>query len=146
MRDTTFTDANGPNAHPATRAAKNGIEIARPTHPGTSVRPDCRNCLLRDIQLGPFWAWTMELPKFLLSRASSESANATFGTEGRTANIVLEGAANRCKQMIFDNDTGRIVESNKPCDKDVTLDEKGMPIPQGTVRRLGAISKSFSKQ
>jgi hypothetical protein len=87
---------------------------------------------------------TMEMPGFNPSRALPEGVSATFGPEGRTANIILEPAPNRCKQMIFDNDTGRIVESNRPCDKSVILNDKG--VPMGTVRRLDAIAKSFSGQ
>ena len=48
--------------------------------------------------------------------------------------------------MTFNNDTGRLVEVSKPCEKDnVRLDDKGVPMPMGTVHRLDAISKSFSK-
>jgi hypothetical protein len=98
------------------------------------------------IGLGLLLAMTTEFPSSILSRGSSEHAIATSGARMRTATIVLEPIANRCRQVIFDNDTGRSVEINKPCEKTVILDDNGVPIPHGTVRRLDAISKSFLKQ
>jgi hypothetical protein len=82
----------------------------------------------------------------LVARGSSSSALPASRPDTRTANIVLEAAAGRCRQMAFNNETGRIVEVPGRCEKeDVRLDHKGVPMPMGTVRRLDAISKSFSK-
>ena len=46
--------------------------------------------------------------------------------------------------MKFDNDNGRTIEQFKPCDNAGILDANGVPVPVGTIRRLDAISKSFS--
>jgi hypothetical protein len=80
------------------------------------------------------------------SHSTRPSHEATIPpTEPRTANIVLEYAGNRCRQMIFDNDTGQSMERIGPC-PEVVRDGKGEAPAQGTIRRLDAISKSFSKQ
>ena len=47
--------------------------------------------------------------------------------------------------MKFDNDSGRAIEQFKPCDNAGILDANGAPVPAGTVRRLDAIGKSFSR-
>lgn len=57
--------------------------------------------------------------------------------------IVLQKDENRCEQMKFDNDGGRIIENFKPCDNTIIRDAHGAPLPMGTVHRLDAISKSF---
>ena len=81
----------------------------------------------------------------LSTRASHEATIPSVSAESRTANIVLEYAGNRCRQMIFDNDTGQSIERIGPC-SEVVRDGKGEAPAQGTIRRLDAISKSFSKQ
>jgi hypothetical protein len=43
----------------------------------------------------------------------------------------------------FNNQTGRMTRSQQPCDM-TTRDSNGVPVPQGTIHRLDAISKSFS--
>jgi hypothetical protein len=63
--------------------------------------------------------------------------------EERTGTIVHEGDMNRCEQMTFDNESGRTIEYPAPCGNRNVLDAHGVPIPQGTVHRLDAISKSF---
>jgi hypothetical protein len=55
-------------------------------------------------------------------------------TESRTGNIFLGPSATGCRY--FDNDTGRVLDSGKPCEKIVSR-------PVGTARRLDAISKAF---
>ncbi len=47
--------------------------------------------------------------------------------------------------MKFDNDSGRPIGQFKPCDTADILDANGVPMPTGTIRRLDAISKSFSR-
>jgi hypothetical protein len=49
--------------------------------------------------------------------------------------------ADSCRQQNYDNQTGRIVSINS-CNKAVH-DTAGAPVPQGTIRRLDAISNSF---
>ena len=44
-----------------------------------------------------------------------------------------------CRQQVFDNQTGRVTQSSRPCE-----DAPGDGVPLGTIHRLNAISKSFS--
>jgi hypothetical protein len=68
-------------------------------------------------------------------------------TAPRTAHIVFDPATDRCRQILFDNDTGRSSGTMMPCPEvAATGSGKALPAPSGTVRRLDAISKSFSKQ
>lgn len=62
-----------------------------------------------------------------------------------TGTIIVQEPRERCKQMKFDNDNGRTIEQFKPCDNAGILDANGVPVPVGTIRRLDAISKSFSR-
>ena len=79
----------------------------------------------------------------LLARASPERAvTATPDIEARTASIVLEPQGGRCRDLVFDNDTGEIAERVKPCEVSVAVDDKGFR----SLRRLDAISKSFLKK
>ena len=59
--------------------------------------------------------------------------------------VVMAADGDRCKQLKFDNDTGRIDQDATPCDNNnkVIFDKTGAPVPVGTVRRLDAISRSF---
>jgi hypothetical protein len=96
---------------------------------------------------GAIWLATgAKLPTLSLSNGPGQTTTSPPVTEPRTANIVFEPTANRCRQIVFDNDTGRRFETVRPCEKNTILDSKGVPVPLGTVRRLDAISKSFSKQ
>jgi hypothetical protein len=59
-----------------------------------------------------------------------------------TAKVMTDSAdGNGCRQQVFDNQTWRMTRS-QPCDTTVR-DSNGVPRPEGTVRRLDAISKSF---
>jgi hypothetical protein len=49
----------------------------------------------------------------------------------------------QCRQLIFDNQTGRMVSSDQLCDA-TGVDGTGVVVPSGTIHRLDAISKSFS--
>ena len=60
--------------------------------------------------------------------------------------ILQETGGQQCALAKFDNDTGRTIESSRHCENIVVLDSRGVPVPQGTVHRLDAISKSFSGQ
>lgn len=48
-----------------------------------------------------------------------------------------------CKRLKFD-DSGRLFQDVVPCDQSGPRDARGQPVPVGTMRRLDAISKSFS--
>ena len=84
------------------------------------------------------------VPQFFVSRVASDGAATAAPVEHRTGMIVVQTDANRCQQREFDNDTGRVLDSAAPCGSGVVLDAHGVPVPVGTVHRLGAISKSFS--
>jgi hypothetical protein len=103
--------------------------------------------LAATLGLGLLLATKRELPALLLARASPDRATtATRGIEARTASIVLEPQGGRCRDLVFDNDTGEIAERAKPCEASVAVDDKGVPLPVGTLRRLDAIGKSFLKK
>lgn len=83
--------------------------------------------------------------RYLASLISPLTPAAAVNTGAeRMGKIVVGGGLNQCKQMNFDNESGRISEDRIPCDDRVVLNSRGVPIPQGTVHRLDAISKSFS--
>jgi hypothetical protein len=63
--------------------------------------------------------------------------------ELRTARITTNSDGNGCWQKVFDNQTGRVLQSRKPCEA-AAYDINGVPVPIGTIHRLDAISKSFS--
>jgi hypothetical protein len=48
-----------------------------------------------------------------------------------------------CSQQVFDNQTGRMRQSQLPCEA-IAYDSNGAPVPVGTIHRLDAIRKSFS--
>jgi hypothetical protein len=103
--------------------------------------------LAATLGLGLLLTTKRDLPALLLARASPERAvTATPGIEARTASIVLEPQGGRCRDLVFNNDTGEIAERARPCEASVAVDDKGVPLPVGTLRRLDAISKSFLKK
>jgi hypothetical protein len=82
----------------------------------------------------------------IFSWNSAKPASASAGSQGNTATIIFEPTDSRCKQMVFNNDTGRIAEPRTPCENGVILDSNGLPVATGTAGRLDAISKSFLKR
>jgi hypothetical protein len=86
-------------------------------------------------------AATSDAPTLLFMRRPPPAAP----QQSRIGKIVLESTPERCRQMIFDNDTGRITPDDSPCDDGVRRDVTGTPMPMGTVQRLEAISKAFSR-
>jgi hypothetical protein len=59
---------------------------------------------------------------------------------------VLPPANNKCRLIAFNNDTGKMVETSKPCETKPALDDKGVPVPEATMRRMDSIRQGFSKQ
>ena len=89
-------------------------------------------------------AVTTDIAVLLRSVQSSKEPMSTSElAETRTGKIVLNTDLNDCKEMKFDNSSGRVIEGFSPCENKDDVDSKGMPVPQGTIRRLDAISKSF---
>ena len=78
----------------------------------------------------------------LLSNVISQSA--IGGGNSRTAAILMETESGHCRQFTFDNDSGQILPSGELCEPEVSTDAHGDPMPIGTMKRLDAISKSFS--
>jgi hypothetical protein len=68
-----------------------------------------------------------------------------FGIEERNGSIVLKAENNRCRQIAFNNDTGAMKETSKPCYDKPAFVEKGVPVPDATVRRLDSIRQGFGK-
>jgi len=69
-----------------------------------------------------------------------------FGIEERNGSIVLKAENNRCRQIAFNNDTGQMKETSKPCYDKPVLDDKGVPVPEATIRRMDSIREGFGKK
>jgi hypothetical protein len=89
-------------------------------------------------------ALTTTLPSAIIQRTPLGPRD-TFGIEERNGAIVLPAANNRCRQIAFNNDTGRMVETSRPCENKPALDDKGIPVPEATIRRMDSIRQGFSK-
>lgn len=74
---------------------------------------------------------------------TSAIARSESSSEPLPTGTIAESDIELCKRLTFD-DTGRAFQSVVPCDQSSTRDARGQPVPAGTVRRLDAISKSFS--
>lgn len=82
----------------------------------------------------------------LVGSINSKAPTATGSTfdETHVGKIVLQAGTGKCKQIKFDNDSGGFAESSASCDDKIIFDKHGVPVPQGTIHRLDAISKSFA--
>ena len=88
-------------------------------------------------------AMTTDLPSSIVQPLGPRDK---FGIEERNGSIVLKAENNRCRQIAFNNDTGTMKETSKPCyDKPISV-EKGVPLPEATVRRMDTIRQGFGKQ
>jgi hypothetical protein len=82
------------------------------------------------------------LPFTIWGRSSGERIK-DGESQAYSAKLVRETeTGERCSNRAFDNRTGRLIETSERCEKTV-VDDKGLPVPVGTVRRLDAINKSF---
>jgi hypothetical protein len=85
------------------------------------------------------------MPWIVESLFDAQSAAETQSSaESRSGTVVVEKDNDQCELMKFDNDTGHTTDGSGSCKSFVTLDAHGEPVPIGTIRRLDAISKSFS--
>jgi hypothetical protein len=89
-------------------------------------------------------AMMTELPSALILRTPPGPRD-TFGIEERNGSILLKADNNRCRQIAFNNDTGRMVETNRPCETKPAVDNKGVAIPEATIRRLDSIRQGFAR-
>jgi hypothetical protein len=83
-----------------------------------------------------FWA-SAPAPKL-----SDASPPELVAREAQIGTIEIHDGVGRCQQVKFDNERGTTIDNPGPCPKPV-LDARGVPVPQGTIHRLDAISKSF---
>jgi hypothetical protein len=82
-------------------------------------------------------------PKSVTAPNAAPDTTTTSELDLRTAKITQDLDGKGCSQQVFDNQTGRMRQSQLPCDVR-TFDRNGVPVPVGTIHRLDAISKSFS--
>jgi hypothetical protein len=82
-------------------------------------------------------------PASVQSVDSPQTAGATPDNDLRTAKVTNESGEKGCSQQVFDNQTGRMIRSQQPCET-TAYDSNGVPIPRGTMNRLDAIRKGFS--
>jgi hypothetical protein len=83
------------------------------------------------------------LPSSIIQRSGPRDL---FGIEERNGSIVLKAENNRCRQIAFNNDTGQMKETSKPCYDKPVLDDKGVPVPSATIRRMDSIREGFGKK
>ena len=88
-------------------------------------------------------AMTTDLPSSIVQPLGPRDL---FGIEERNGSIVLKAENNRCRQIAFNNDTGQMKETSKPCYDKPVLDDKGVPVPAATIRRMDTIRDSFGKK
>jgi hypothetical protein len=88
-------------------------------------------------------ALTTNLPSSIVQPSGPRDS---FGIEERNGSIVLKAENNRCRQIAFNNDTGLMKETSKPCFNKPVLDDKGVPVPEATIRRMDSIRQGFGKQ
>ena len=89
-------------------------------------------------------AMMTDLPATFILR-TPQGPRDTFGIEERNGSIVLKADNNKCRQIAFNNDTGRMVETNRPCETKPAVDDKGVAIPEATIRRLDSIRQGFAR-
>jgi hypothetical protein len=82
-------------------------------------------------------------PKSVTALNAAPATTTTPELDLRTAKITQDLDGKGCSQQVFDNQTGRLRQSQLRCDA-TTFDSSGVPVPVGTIHRLDAISKSFS--
>jgi hypothetical protein len=90
-------------------------------------------------------ALTTTLPSAIIQRTPLGPRD-TFGIEERNGSIVLPASNNKCRQIAFNNDTGKMIETSRPCETKPALDDKGVPVPEATIRRMDSIRQGFNKQ
>ena len=83
-----------------------------------------------------------ESPKSVSALNAAPTTTAAPEPDLRTAKITKDLDGKGCSQQVFDNQTGRMRQSQLPCEA-TTFDSNGVPVPVGTIHRLDAISKSF---
>lgn len=116
-------------------------------------QPKSRSRLRRWLAVGSFClllgagvaaAYSAGLLEVLFPHTSTADSMSLASPQDEVPNMAaLRKELMRCKHLEFDNENGRVFESNAPCDSGV-LDANGNPVPVGTMKRLNAIGKAFS--
>ena len=83
-----------------------------------------------------------ELP---LLPTAQERQMAPSAATARTGKIIFDTQGRECRQVLFDNQTGKTVSTEVPCDNAIAQDNKRAPIAEGTMRRIESISRSFAR-
>ena len=99
--------------------------------------------LLAAMGFGLVAAMTTDVSTLFSSRATPQEQADASNTTTQLGKITIEPTAGQCEHIIFDNQSGRVIEISRSCKKETVFDENGVPRPEGTIRRLDAISKSF---
>jgi hypothetical protein len=81
-------------------------------------------------------------PKSVSALNPPPVTTAASDSDLRIAKITKDLDGKGCSQQVFDNQTGRMRQSQLPCEA-TAFDSNGVPVPVGTIHRLDAISKSF---
>jgi hypothetical protein len=81
-----------------------------------------------------------------VSSARSDRSNVRADIGARTGKVLINSVqGERCRQRIFDNQTGRMVDANAPCNNS-EFEANGRQIFRGTINRLDQIGKSFQNR
>lgn len=138
-----------PNGGPVS-SAQNHIRLGQTLNAGYRRKKSALS--RRDIVIGSLCVSAMVAALVLVAEfgvpwisqsISSAAINTADADNSQIGTIMLQTDENECALLKFNNQTGRTVENNARCRKDVTLDAHGMPVPTGTIHRLDAISRSF---
>jgi hypothetical protein len=90
--------------------------------------------------------WWAAVPEVLKHMEQTREVQATpKRPDARSGRIVVELPAERCRELAFDNVTGAMQDTNKPCSTSAAATPTSPPAPQGTMRRMEAISKAFTR-
>jgi hypothetical protein len=96
------------------------------------------------VGLGLVLVMTAELPTSTHLTTSSQTPSWAPDNKLGSAKVTIDSAdGGGCRQQAFDNQTGRMTQSQQPCDT-TARDSNGVLIPLGTIHRPDAISKTFS--
>lgn len=125
---------------------------ASPVRAKTNVRRQRRSRRPRwSAVIGCIWAFAAiigvaDITAAMLPQRSPDAMAATSAPEARNGVIRQETGSEQCELGTFDNETGRINEDSRHCERTVVLDPSGVPVPLGTIRSLDSIRKSFSSE
>lgn len=77
------------------------------------------------------------------SSSLPQTAAATPARDNVSAKITIATDGGACSQQTFDNKTGRMTRSQKPCET-TQYDNDGFPIDPDAIRRFNELKKSFA--